>query len=69
VRVIGLDPLCTFPHSTPGPFAVNIWGHYCGNTPGIVEGAKNVYVPDGSHVHYPADPAVRALFVQATYWN
>jgi hypothetical protein len=69
VRVIGLDPLCTFPRGTPGLSAVNIWGHYCGSYPGTVAGAENIYQVDGSHVHYPADPSVRALFVQATYWN
>jgi hypothetical protein len=69
VRVIGLDPLCTFPRGTPGLKAVNIWGHYCGSTPGTVAGAENIYEPDGSHVHYPADAGVRALFVRAVYWQ
>jgi hypothetical protein len=69
VRVIGLDPLCTFPRGTPGLAAVNIWGHYCGSTPGTVAYAENIFEADGSHVHYPADPAVRALFVRATYWH
>jgi hypothetical protein len=69
VRVIGLDPLCTFPRATPGLPAVNIWGSYCGSSPGTVPGAENIYYADRNHVHYPADPGVRAMFVRATYWN
>jgi hypothetical protein len=68
VRVIGMDPLCTFPRGTPGLSAVNIWGNYCGSTPGTVAYADNIYLYGGGHVGYPTDPNVRAKFVQATYW-
>jgi hypothetical protein len=68
VRVIGMDPLCTFPRGTPGLNAVNIWGNYCGSTPGTVAYADNIYLYGGGHVGYPTDPNVRAKFVQATYW-
>jgi hypothetical protein len=67
VRVIGLDPLCTFPQSSVG--GVNIWGSYCGRYPGTVPGAENIYIADTSHIHYPVDASVRAAFMRAVYWN
>jgi predicted esterase len=69
VHVVSLDPLCTFPTAAPGLFAVNIWGSTCNGYDGTVPGAKNIYIRDTSHVHYPADAEVRTMFVQATYWN
>jgi hypothetical protein len=68
VRVIGMDPLCTFPRGTAGLSAVNIWGNYCGSYPGTVAYADNIYLYGGGHVGYPTDPSVRAKFVEATYW-
>lgn len=69
VRVIGMDPLCTYPQGYPNLAAVNIWGNYCGRNPGTVPNAENVYINGGGHVFYPTNPQVRAEFVRATYWS
>lgn len=47
-HVVGLDPLCTFPHVAKGVPAINYYSNSCG-PPGVMVGARNIYV--GSYFH------------------
>jgi hypothetical protein len=69
VHVISLDPLCTFPQSSPGLWGTNIWGNNCLGRPATVAGAENIFIGGISHIPYPTAASVRSQFVQATYWN
>jgi pimeloyl-ACP methyl ester carboxylesterase len=62
--IVGLDPLCTSPRATPGLSQINIWGNGCMGRAASVAAAKNIYLPGPSHIGYPADPRVQALFVK-----